>query len=390
MNPSTDDILEFLEIIIAEGDAVLQKTPDMLPVLKQAGVVDSGGAGLMQVLKGVYAYLNGDEIDLSFGEGKEMEKPAKVYTYKLSFVLVPEKTTSKERVNDFESYLKTAGDEITFKNHSEFVEISILTDVPGEIITKSCALGTAHEIAFSNAIDEKNGFKRPEAKAESATPAKEIGFVSVSAGDGMNQIFTDMGVDVNITGGQTMNPSTDDILSAIEKVNAKTVFVLPNNKNIILAANQAVALSEDKRVVVIPTTTVPQGITALINYLPDKSVEENKAIMEEEIKNVQTGSITYAVRDTEIDDKVIKSGDYMGIGDKGIISVGPDKDEVFMSMLKEMVSEETSLITIYFGSDVTEGEANEFAERIGAEFSNVEIDVENGGQPVYYYVVSVE
>jgi dihydroxyacetone kinase-like predicted kinase len=206
----------------------------------------------------------------------------------------------------------------------------------------------------------------------------------------MNQIFTDMGVDVNITGGQTMNPSTDDILSAIEKVNAKTVFVLPNNKNIILAANQAVALSEDKRVVVIPTTTVPQGITALINYLPDKSVEENKAIMEEEIKNVQTGSITYAVRDTEIDDKVIKSGDYMGIGDKGIISVGPDKDEVFMSMLKEMVSEETSLITIYFGSDVTEGEANEFAERIGAEFSNVEIDVENGGQPVYYYVVSVE
>lgn len=388
---TTDDILEFLEIIIAEGDAVLQKTPDMLPVLKQAGVVDSGGAGLMQVLKGVYAYLNGDEVDLSFGDGSVESKPAKVYTYKLSFVLVPEKTTSKERVADFESFLKTAGDELTFLNKQEFVEISLLTDVPGEIITKACALGTVHEIDFSNAIDAKDGFVRPVAETKTeAADVKEIGFVSVSAGDGMNQIFLDMGVDVNITGGQTMNPSTDDILSAIEKVNAKTVFVLPNNKNIILAANQAVALSEDKKVVVIPTTTVPQGITALINYLPDKSVEENKAIMEEEIKNVKTGSITYAVRDTEIDDKVIKSGDYMGIGDKGIISVGPDKDEVFMSMLKEMVSEESSLITVYFGSDVTEGEANEMQEKIAAEFTNVEIDVENGGQPVYYYVVSVE
>jgi dihydroxyacetone kinase-like predicted kinase len=206
----------------------------------------------------------------------------------------------------------------------------------------------------------------------------------------MNQIFTDMGVDVNITGGQTMNPSTDDILSAIEKVNAKTVFVLPNNKNIILAANQAVALSEDKRVVVIPTTTVPQGITALINYLPDKSVEENKAIMEEEIKNVATGQITYAVRDTEIDDKTIKSGDYMGIGDKGIISVGPDKDKVFVEMLEEMVSEASSLITVYFGCDVTEGEANEMKEMLVAKFPNLEVEVENGGQPVYYYVVSVE
>jgi dihydroxyacetone kinase-like predicted kinase len=187
-----------------------------------------------------------------------------------------------------------------------------------------------------------------------------------------------------------MNPSTDDILSAIEKVNAKTVFVLPNNKNIILAANQAVALSEDKQVVVIPTTTVPQGITALINYLPDKSVEENKAIMEEEIKNVATGQITYAVRDTEIDDKTIKSGDYMGIGDKGIISVGPDKDKVFVEMLEEMVSEASSLITVYFGCDVTEGEANEMKEMLVAKFPNLEVEVENGGQPVYYYVVSVE
>ena len=388
---TTDDILEFLQLIIDEGDKVLQQTPEMLPVLKQAGVVDSGGAGLMQVLKGVYAYLNGDEIDLSFDGTESKQKAEKVYTYELSFVLVPEKTTSVERIGDYDSFMKTAGDVKTFKNEKAYVEVSVLTDVPGEIITKACALGEVHEIKFANAIDAKNGFSRPVVEEEPvASDMKEIGFVSVSAGEGMNQIFLDMGVDVNITGGQTMNPSTDDILSAIEKVNAKTVFVLPNNKNIILAANQAVALSEDKQVVVIPTTTVPQGITALINYLPDKSVEENKAIMEEEIKNVATGQITYAVRDTEIDDKTIKSGDYMGIGDKGIISVGPDKDKVFVEMLEEMVSEASSLITVYFGCDVTEGEANEMKEMLVAKFPNLEVEVENGGQPVYYYVVSVE
>ena len=345
----------------------------------------------MQVLKGVYAYLNGDEVDLSFDGEEPKKKAEKVYAYSISFVLVPEKTTSKERVIDFESVLKTCGGDLKFSNQKEFVEISIETDVPGEVIQKACALGSLHEIDFANAIDKKDGFNRPVAEVEeTSSEMKEIGFVSVSAGEGMNQIFTDMGVDVNITGGQTMNPSTDDILSAVEKVNAKTVFVLPNNKNIILAANQAVALSEKKKVVVIPTTTVPQGITALINYLPDKSVEENKELMEEEIKNVKTGQITYAVRDTEIDDKKIKSGDYMGIGDKGIISVGTDKDKVFIDMISEMVSDESSLITVYYGCDVTEGEANEMKEMISSKFANLEIEVENGGQPVYYYVVSVE
>jgi hypothetical protein len=391
----TDDILEFLSQVIEEGDKVLQKTPDMLPVLKEAGVVDSGGSGLMCVMKGAYAYLSGEDVDLSFGEEDSVSNAKKTYEYKLSFVLVPDKNTSYERVEDFASFLQTGGLVNKISNKKTYLELDMDTDIPGDIITKAGALGSVHEISFSN-ISDKDGFVKPEEEKEiknneaANEEIKEFGFVSVSAGEGISRIFSEMGVDRNITGGQTMNPSTDDILSAIEKVNAKTVFVLPNNKNIILAANQTVHLCEDKKVVVIPTTTIPQGITALINFLPDKSAEENEEIMKAEIANVKTGQITYAVRNTTIDEKEIKAGDFMGIGDKGILSVGASRDEVFLDMLHNMVDEESSLITIYYGADVTEEEAGEVKDMVASRFKGIEVELENGGQPVYYFIVSVE
>lgn len=392
----TDDILEFLSQVIEEGDKVLQKTPDMLPVLKEAGVVDSGGSGLMCVMKGAYAYLSGEDVDLSFGDEDAGAKVEKKYEYKLSFVLVPDRNTSHERVDDFASYLQTGGLVNRLSNNKTYLELDIDTDIPGDIITKAGALGSIHDIAFSN-ISDKDGFVKPEEEKEAANSdqsageeMKEFGFVSVSAGEGISRIFSEMGVDQNITGGQTMNPSTDDILSAVEKVNAKTVFVLPNNKNIILAANQTVHLCEDKKVIVIPTATIPQGITALINFLPDKSAEENEKTMKAEIANVKTGQITYAVRNTTIDEKEIKAGDFMGIGDKGILSVGASRDEVFLEMLHNMVDDESSLITIYYGADVTEAEAGEVKDMVASEFKGIEVELENGGQPVYYFIISVE
>lgn len=412
---NVDDILEFLEIIIEEGDKALQSTPELLPVLKQAGVVDSGGSGLMALLKGVLSYLKGEDVDLSFDNEDKENKGNKEHTYKLSFVLKVEDGTALKRIETFKEYIYSVSSNVEISDREEDghigVEVSANTDVPGEIIKKACILGKMYDISFKNLFDKEekenegrdacklsfseeeisnNGKENCGINEKASSKKKEFGFVSVSAGEGINEIFLNMGVDKNITGGQTMNPSTEDILKAVEAVNADTVFVLPNNKNIILAANQAVSLEKSKNIVVIPTKTIPQGIAALINFDSEKSVEENIEVMNEEIHNVKTGQVTYAVRDTEIDGKVIRSGDFMGISDKGIVSVGINKKDVLVEMLETLVSDEDSLITLYYGEGVTESEAEEIKEGLSTKFSNLDIDIENGGQPVYSYIVSVE
>lgn len=396
----TDDIIYFLEELVEEGDRVLQKTPDMLPVLKQAGVVDSGGAGLLEILRGAFKYISGEEVDLSFESDEETEtsKDERSFNYHLSFVLVPTKHTTDDRRDAFVSFLSLSGGNVKADKKSLYISASLDTDNPGDIMRKALELGSLHEIELNNNND-KNGFVKPESteevptdktEAEVTSEKKAMGFVAVMAGEGMSRIFSDLGCDICITGGQTMNPSTDDILSAVEKLNCDSVFVLPNNKNIILAANQAAELCHDKKVIVIPTKSVPQGITALINFLPDSSAEENKENMEKEIQNVKTGEITYAVRNTTIDDKEITAGDFMGIGDSGLLAVGRNRNDVFIEMLQNMVDDSSSIITVYYGEDVTEGEAEDTKNCIQAKFPNLEIDIENGGQPVYYYVTSVE
>lgn len=394
---STDDIIEFLSLVVEEGDKALQNTPELLPVLKQAGVVDSGGAGLMSLLKGSLSYLKGEDVDLSFGDDSKDIKKEKKYSYKLSFILTFEEGTNYKRVLTFKTYLFSVGNNLTITENNNYMEASIDTDFPGDIIKKACILGAIHKITLTNLIDEENGFslkkyiEEPnDSEIESESEKKEVGFVSVSCGDGINQIFLDLGVDQNIKGGQTMNPSTDDILKAVEKVSSDTVFVLPNNKNIILAANQAVSLEKNKKIIVIPTKTIPQGIAALINYDFEKTVDENKEIMSEEILNVKTGQVTYAVRDTEIDDKTIKSGDFMGISDKGIVSVGKDITKVLIEMIDTMVDDSSSLITLYYGDNVTEKESMDIKDSLTSKYNHIEVEVENGGQPVYSYVVSVE
>ncbi len=420
----TDDLVFFIDEVIKEAELVLSKTPDMLPVLKQAGVVDSGGQGLVQVLKGGLDSLLGKEIDYTI-EGATPKKEAEgtsnsyidaqanqeiKFAYCTQFLIMLEKPFNSKKENEFKSYLETIGDSIVVVADDEIVKVHVHTNDPGMAMQKALTYGSLTTIIIENmklerdekisAMKEKEMQKAelPEeeketaASGESAEPVeeKEMGFISVSIGEGINEIFKGLGVDYIIEGGQTMNPSTEDMLNAIDKVNAKNIFILPNNKNIILAANQAVSLVEDKNIFVIPTKTIPQGITALINYIPESSAEENAARMTEELENVKTGQVTYAVRDTVIDDKEIKQGDYMGIGDKTILSVGGDMETVTKDMVGQMLDEESSIICIYYGAEVDEDDANKLAEDIEAEYPDVETEVHFGGQPIYYYVISVE
>ena len=400
---TTDDLAYFCDEIIKEGNLVLSKTPDMLPVLKQAGVVDSGGQGLMQVLMGGFDYMMGKEVDLSFDDDAKAEEASVEevkYEYSVEYVITMSCPISTKKKNDLVNYLGTVGDSVEVKAENNRVMTSVHTNEPGAVINMGMGIGSLVDIKIENLKVSADNTSAPKAaENKSAEPApveatneitKEIGFVAVSIGEGLNAIFTELGVDQMIEGGQTMNPSTEDVLDAINKVPAKTVFVLPNNKNIIMAANQAALLSEDKEVKVIPTKTIPQGITALINFIPDESPEDNEKRMLAEIANVKTGQITYAVRDTVIDDKEIKMGDYMGIGDAGILSVSQDITDTFIDMLKEMVDEESAIISIYYGADVSEEDATALSEKIGAEFGDVEIELQQGGQPVYYYICAVE
>ena len=419
----TEDLITFCEEVIKEGDHVLSKTPDMLPVLKQAGVVDSGGQGLMQVLKGALDCLLGKEIDYSFettaSESTSGDASTSSYidaqasqeikfAYCTQFLIMLEKPFTSKQENEFKSYLETIGDSIVVVADDEIVKVHVHTNDPGNAMQKGLTYGSLTTIIIENMKlerDEKiSAMKEKEMQAgmaaqdtqtspevkEEPVEEKEMGFISVSIGEGINEIFTGLGVDYIIEGGQTMNPSTEDMLNAIEKVPAKNIFILPNNKNIILAANQAASLVEDKKIFVIPTKTVPQGITALINYIPDNSAEENAARMTSEIEYVKTGQVTYAVRDTVIDDKEIKENDFMGIGDKKILSVGQNLEATVLDMVSQMIDEDSAIVSIYYGEEATEEAANEIASKIEADNPDVEVEVQFGGQPIYYYVISVE
>ena len=415
----TDDLVFFIEEVIKEADLVLAKTPDMLPVLKQAGVVDSGGQGLVQVLKGGLDALLGKEIDYTIEGAAPKKQTAESasnpyidaqanqeikFTYCTQFLIMLDKPFSSKKENEFKSYLESIGDSIVVVADDEIVKVHVHTNDPGMAMQRALTYGSLTTIIIENmklerdekvsAMKEKEmqtaGLPEETAEEKTQEEPKEMGFISVSIGEGSNEIFRGLGVDYIIEGGQTMNPSTEDMLNAIEKVNAKNIFILPNNKNIILAANQAVSLVEDKNIFVIPTRTVPQGITALINYIPESSAEDNAKRMTGELDNVKTGQVTYAVRDTVIDDKQIRQGDYMGIGDKTILSVGADMEAVTKDMVAQMLDEESSIICIYYGAETDEEAANKLAEDIQEDNPDVEIEVHFGGQPIYYYVISVE
>lgn len=411
MVEETDDLEVFIKAVIDEAERVLKKTPDMLPVLKQAGVVDSGGQGLVVVLQGAYDALMGKEIDYSSFESAQTsggitkisaKTEAEIkFGYCTEFIIVLNKPMSDEEVAKYKAFLTSIGDSIVVVADDEIVKTHVHTNDPGLAIQEALKHGSLSKIKIDNMREEhqerliKDAQKvaAEQAKAEAAAaPAelKEMGFISVSAGAGLSEIFRGLGVDVIIEGGQTMNPSTDDILHAIEKVPAKNIFVLPNNKNIILAANQAAALSEEKKIHVVPTKTIPQGISALINFIPEQSAEENAARMTEELCNVKSGQITYAVRDTVIDDKEIKENDYMGIGDDGILAVGADMNETLFAMVDQLVDEESGIISLYYGEDVSDDEAQSLADQLQEKYEDLEVEVNNGGQPIYYYILSVE
>ena len=419
LSDETEDVVTFVEEVIKQAEYVLDQTPEMLPVLKQAGVVDSGGQGLVQVLKGAYDALIGKEIDYTIEGASTGAAPAKIsaeteaeikFGYCTEFIIVLNAPMSDNEEHAYKAFLESIGDSIVVVADDEIVKTHVHTNDPGLALQKALTFGSLSKIKIDNMREEhqekliKDSQKLAAqqkaeeeayeaAQAEEKTnnmPAKEMGFVSVSIGEGMNEVFRGLGVDYLIEGGQTMNPSTEDMLNAIEHVNAKTVFILPNNKNIIMAANQAVDLVEDKQIIVIPTKTIPQGITALVNYIPDHSAEENKEQMMAEIENVKTGQVTYAVRDTEIDGKTIKQNDFMGIGDKSILSVGTDLKATTLEMVDAMVDEDSAIVSIYFGSDSDEDSANELAAAIEEKYPDVEVEVNDGGQPIYYYVISVE
>ena len=402
------DLSFFFEEVIKYADEVLQQTPEMLPVLKQAGVVDSGGQGLMQVLKGSYDAFLGKEIDFSIeaspkkeGASPNVQVQEEIdikYGYCTEFIIMLNRNFNIKNEMDFKDYLESIGDSIVVVADDDVVKVHVHTNDPGLAIQKALKYGALSNMKIDNMrLEHQEKLFREDAKAQEKAqdeevlmPHKDVGFIAVSVGEGINEIFKGLGVDYIIEGGQTMNPSTEDMLNAIDKVNADTIFILPNNKNIILAANQAQMMVEDKNIVVIPTKTVPQGITAIINYVPDMSAQENEENMKTEIGNVKTGQVTYAVRDTVIEDKEIKQGDYMGIGDAGILSVGDEVLDVTFGMVQEMMNDELELISIYYGQDVTEDAAKELKDRVEEAYPGCDVELQYGGQPIYYYIVSAE
>ena len=404
---TTDDLEVFIEAVIEEAKNVLAKTPDMLPVLKEAGVVDSGGQGLLEVMNGAYDAFLGKEIDYSAIEassGTTMVKPGAQaqadikFGYCTEFIIMMEKEFTEKDETEFKAYLESIGDSIVCVADDDIVKIHVHTNDPGLAIQKALTYGQLSRMKIDNMREEHQEKLIKEAEKLAAEqkaaapkePRKSVGFIAVSIGSGMNEIFKELGVDYIIEGGQTMNPSTEDMLTAIDHVNADHIFILPNNKNIILAANQAQSLTKDKDILVIPTRTVPQGITAVINYMADADVDTNEEAMLEGIKAVKTGQVTYAVRDTHIDDKEIHEGDIMGIGDDGILSVGPSVEGSVKEMLEIMADEDTELISLYYGEDVQEEDAERLAEEIAELYPDADVDMHSGGQPIYYYVLSVE
>lgn len=409
-----EDLTEFMQEVISHAEYVLSQTPEMLPVLKQAGVVDSGGQGLVEVLRGCYDAFLGKEIELDLSDFRPASAAVKVeqqdevdikFGYCTEFIILLSKTFNIKHEMDFKEYLESIGDSIVVVADDDVVKVHVHTNDPGLAIQKALKYGALSNLKIDNMRlehqeklfresekEEKNTAENvsEENNANAAAERKGNGFIAVAAGEGITEIFKGLGVDYIIEGGQTMNPSTEDMVNAIEKVNAQNVYILPNNKNIILAANQAQYLVEDKNIVVIPTKTVPQGITAVINFVADLPPEENEAVMTEEIRRVKTGQVTYAVRDTVIDDKEIHQGDYMGIGDSGILSVGTQIEEVTLSMIEEMMDDSLELISIYYGSEVSEEEADVLGQKVNQKYPGCDVELQYGGQPIYYYIISAE
>ncbi len=414
MAEETDDLEVFIPAVIEHAQDVLNQTPEMLPVLKEAGVVDSGGQGLLEVIKGAYDAFLGKEIDYSVIESSTGVTVNKVnaedtadikFGYCTEFIILTEKEFTEDDEREFKKFLSSIGDSIVCVADDDVVKIHVHTNDPGLAIQKALTYGQLSKMKIDNMREEhqekliRDAEKLAEQQANEeaaheekkpAEPRKAMGFIAVSIGVGMNEIFKELGADYIIEGGQTMNPSTEDMLNAIDRVNADTVFILPNNKNIVLAANQAKSLVEEKEIIVIPTKTVPQGITAIINFMPDADAKTNEEAMLEEIKNVKTGQVTYAVRDTHIDDKEIHEGDIMGIGDSGILAVGKDLEETTKELIANLVDEDSELISIYYGEEVSEEDAEKFTEEITELYPDVDVDIQFGGQPIYYYVLAVE
>lgn len=407
------DIEEFGRIVIEYGNEVLAYTPELLPVLKEAGVVDSGGQGLMTVLEGAYNALIGKTVVLAtpvmessqkFDFTVEDDPDAEItFGYCTEFIVMLEKEYNEEIEEEFKEYLSSIGDSLVVVSDDDIVKVHVHTNHPGLAFEKGLTYGSLTRMKIDNMREEhqeklaREGRKPAPAPVEakksekkSSAPEKEYGFISVTIGEGVNEIFKGLGVDYLIEGGQTMNPSTEDMLNAIEQVNAKTIFILPNNKNIILAANQAQSLTEDKEIVVIPSKTVPQGISAIIAFDPSQTVEDNTTGMTEAMRAVKTGQITYAVRDTSIDGKSICEGDIMGIGDSGIQAVGTDIYETTLELVADMVEDDSELICIYYGDEVQEDDANAVLDALEKKYKGCDVELHYGGQPIYYYVISVE
>ena len=409
----SDDLSYVIDEVIKHGDYVLSQTPEMLPVLKQAGVVDSGGQGLMVVMKGAYDALLGKEIDYtlettgsSSGSMVMDELPLDEadikFGYCTEFIINLDKPMSEKEESSFKDFLESIGDSIVLVADDEIVKVHVHTNQPGEAFTRALTYGSLsrmkvdnmreehHERLINNAEKMAAQQKEEEEQAKADEPKKKYGFIAVSVGEGLDEIFKGLNVDYIISGGQTMNPSTEDILNAVDKVNAENIFVLPNNKNIILAANQAESLVEDKNLIVIPSKTIPQGISAMIGFIEDSTPEENKEAMTESMSYVKTGEVTYAVRDTVIDDKEIKEGNIMGIGDEGMLAVGEDIADTTVEMIQAMQDEDSEIVSVYYGEGMSGEDADALAEKITEVLPELEVEIYPGGQPVYYYIVSVE
>lgn len=418
--PKISDIKKLLGLVIEYGDEVLNYTPELLPVLKQAGVVDSGGQGLMQLMKGAYDALMGKKVDYSNviseskpAAGKETTAAKGIedvnieFGYCTEFIVNIEKKYGEKEEAAFKAFLESIGNSIVIVSDDEMVKVHVHTNHPGLAFEEGLKYGSLSKMKVDNMREEHEerlianaskvagDNKETEHKEEAEEEEEEIvnekyGFISVSAGDGLTEIFKCLGVNYVIEGGQTMNPSTEDMLNAIENVHADNIFILPNNSNIILAANQAQSIVEDKNVIVVPTKTVPQGISALLAYSEEAAPEDNFNAMSEEIARVKSGSVTYAVRDTEVDDKVIRQGDIMGIGDKTILSVGQNISEVTKDLIDNLMDDDSELISIYYGNDIEEASAEELAKQIEEAYPDADVELNYGGQPIYYYIVSVE
>ncbi|MDO5402139.1 MAG: DAK2 domain-containing protein [Eubacteriales bacterium] len=410
----TDDIAEAIEKIIEHAEYVLSKTPEMLPVLKEAGVVDSGGQGLVVVLRGMHDALTGKVTDFSIEDSRPAAQAVKSGTgaaadvdikfgYCTEFIIMLDKEFNEKTEADFKAFLSSIGDSIVCVALDDIVKVHVHTNHPGQAFEKALTYGQLTKMKVDNMREEHNQKVASQAELQAAAaadamkeinkkeePRKDFGFITIAAGAGIAEIFAGLGVDQVIEGGQTMNPSTEDIINAAEKINADTIYVLPNNSNIILASQQAASIVEDKKLVVIPTKTIPQGITAMINFEMSRSAKENEDAMKEAVKYVKSGQLTYAVRDTSIDGREIHKDDYLGLGDSGLLAVGKTVEAAVLEMIEAMLDDDSELVSLYYGLDVSEEEAEDISAKIEEKFPDIDVELQEGGQPVYYYIVSVE